>query len=110
DPTGTARWRGIIYNESKYNRSWLKPLVYHGTFGMGLFQSVYFQPQSEWKLLMGSFEWMIAATLLLLLSMGIREIQALPFLMYFAYCWIAAVETMKARLDPRFDNIISRVL
>ncbi len=46
-PTGTAKWKGQIYGTPRF--TWLinKPIVYHGVFGHGLFQSIYPTPRSE---------------------------------------------------------------
>jgi glycosyltransferase involved in cell wall biosynthesis len=38
-PTGTARWRGHIYNS--FPRTFLRPRIYRGTFGAAEYQSVY---------------------------------------------------------------------
>ena len=40
-PTGTAQWKGNIYGAPRF--TWLvnEPVVYHGVFGHGLFQSIY---------------------------------------------------------------------
>src|SRR6266704_1892297 len=46
-PTGTAKWRGQIYGMPR--STWIvnRPVIYHGIFGEGFFQSVYPTPQSE---------------------------------------------------------------
>ena len=40
-PAGTAKWKGQIYGAPRF--TWLinRPIIYHGIFGEGLFQSIY---------------------------------------------------------------------
>ena len=38
-PTGTAKWKGQIYGAPRFNWLFNKPVIYHGVFGHGLFQS-----------------------------------------------------------------------
>ena len=46
-PTGTAKWRGQIYGTPRFSWFLNRPIVYHGVFGEGLFQSIYPTPQSD---------------------------------------------------------------
>ena len=56
-PTGTAQWKGNIYGAPRF--TWLvrEPVVYHGVFGHGLFQSIYPTPRSVVADYVSSVEW-----------------------------------------------------
>src|SRR5438552_1016904 len=40
-PTGTAKWRGQIYGAPRFSWFVNRPVIYHGIFGEGFFQSIY---------------------------------------------------------------------
>ena len=46
-PTGTAKWRGQIYGTPRFSWFINRPIIYHGIFGEGMFQSIYPTPQSD---------------------------------------------------------------
>jgi hypothetical protein len=66
---GSSRWRGIIYGEGAVGLDVVRPAVYHGRFGTGLFQITYrsndYSPWAYFTLL----EWHALAVMLL--SLGI---------------------------------------
>ena len=40
-PTGAAKWRGQIYGTPRFSWFINRPIIYHGVFGEGFFQSIY---------------------------------------------------------------------
>ncbi|MEP7016012.1 MAG: glycosyltransferase, partial [Verrucomicrobiota bacterium] len=56
-PTGTAKWRGQIYGTPRFSWFLNRPIVYHGVFGEGFFQSMYPTPQSDVAAYLSSIEW-----------------------------------------------------
>ena len=56
-PTGTAKWRGQIYGTPRFSWFINRPIIYHGVFGEGFFQSIYPTPQSEVAAYLSSIEW-----------------------------------------------------
>ena len=56
-PTGTAKWRGQIYGTTRFSWFVNRPIIYHGIFGEGFFQSIYPAPQSEVAAYLSSIEW-----------------------------------------------------
>ena len=66
-PTGTAKWKGQIYGAPRF--TWLinQPVIYHGVFGHGLFQSIYPTPQSEIAAYLSSIEWVVLTVFIFLL-------------------------------------------
>jgi hypothetical protein len=62
-------WNGRIYTRAGLGLAVGKPIVHHGVFGAGLFQTLYSPPQVWWPLMVHSLEWW--ALLLLLLGIAI---------------------------------------
>jgi glycosyltransferase involved in cell wall biosynthesis len=59
---GQARWNGRIYGDlSAAMLLWNRPAIYSGTFGRGLFQTLYQPPAGIIQYLPLTFEWMIVA-------------------------------------------------
>jgi len=63
---GNARWAGRIYGGIRAGRSFSRGFIYHGPFGSGLFQRVYYAPSSWVSDLPLALEWNILSALLLL--------------------------------------------
>ena len=64
---GQAKWLGRIYGDlSAALLLSRKPVIYSGTFGRGLFQTMYEPPSSLTALLPLTFEWSVAALVLAL--------------------------------------------
>jgi len=58
-------WLGRIYTRAGLGLSVGEPIVHHGVFGAGLFQTVYAAPQVWWPLLGLSLEWWTVLCLML---------------------------------------------
>jgi GT2 family glycosyltransferase len=58
-------WLGRIYTRAGLGLSVGEPIVHHGVFGAGLFQTVYAAPQVWWPLLVLSLEWWTVLCLML---------------------------------------------
>jgi hypothetical protein len=58
-------WHGRIYTRAGLGLNVGEPVVHHGVFGMGLFQTIYAPPQAWWPLLATSLEWWLVMILLL---------------------------------------------
>jgi GT2 family glycosyltransferase len=61
-------WMGRIYTRAGLGLEVGQPLVHHGVFGTGMFQTIYAAPQVWWPLLALSLEWWLVALALLLLA------------------------------------------
>src|SRR5262245_45857051 len=61
-------WMGRIYTRAGLGLEVGQPLVHHGVFGTGMFQTIYAAPQVWWPLLFHSLEWWLVALSLLLLA------------------------------------------
>jgi O-antigen biosynthesis protein len=58
-------WLGRIYTRAGLGFSVGRPIVHHGVFGAGMFQTVYAAPQVWWPLLVLSLEWWALVCLML---------------------------------------------
>jgi glycosyltransferase involved in cell wall biosynthesis len=108
---GQAKWLGRIYGDlSAALLLSRKPVIYSGTFGRGLFQTMYEPPSSLTSLLPLTFEWSVAALVLALAGIaagGWLWLLAVPLLTTWAMCVNGA---LKAPIDPRFRGPKARAL
>jgi len=109
-PTGTAKWKGQIYGAPRF--TWLinRPVIYHGVFGEGLFQSIYPTPQSDIAAYVSSVEWVALTLFVLALSVPLPILRILPYLMFGATFLVALSYMIHARLEPRHDTVRARLL
>ena len=58
-PTGTAKWKGQIYGAPRFTWLFNKPVIYHGVFGQGLFQSHLPRAAVRLAAYLSSIEWVV---------------------------------------------------
>ncbi len=108
---GQARWNGRIYGDlSASMLLWNKPAIYSGTFGRGLFQTIYQPPASIAQYLPLTFEWALASVPLALLGIVVGRwgwLLTLPLLLTWAMCVKGALQ---AKIAPRFEGPKARAL
>jgi glycosyltransferase involved in cell wall biosynthesis len=108
---GQAKWLGRIYGDlSAALLLSRKPVIYSGTFGRGLFQTMYEPPSSLTAVLPLTFEWSVAALLLAPVGIvlgGWFWLLTVPLLATWAMCLNGA---LKAPIDPRFAGPKARAL
>ena len=108
---GQAKWLGRIYGDlSAALLLSRKPVIYSGTFGRGLFQTMYEPPSSLTAFLPLTFEWSVAALPLALAGVvggGWLWLLAVPLLDDLGMCVNGA---LKAPIDPRFSGLKARAL
>jgi O-antigen biosynthesis protein len=108
---GQAKWLGRIYGDlSAALLLSRKPVIYSGTFGRGLFQTMYEPPSSLISVLPLTFEWSVAALLLALagaIGGGWMWLLAAPLLTTWVMCVNGA---LKAPIDSRFRGVKARAL
>lgn len=109
-PTGTAKWKGTIYGAPRF--TWLvnRPVIYHGVFGQGLFQSIYPSPQSDVAAYLSSIEWVALTVFIFVLSIGFPDLRIVPYLMFGGTFLVALSYMLQAKLEPKFDTIRARLL
>lgn len=109
-PTGTAKWKGQIYGAPRF--TWLvnRPIIYHGVFGEGLFQSIYPTPQSDIAAYLSSIEWVVLTAFVFALSIPLPVLRIVPYLMFGGTFLVALSFMMHAKLERRHDTIRARLL
>ncbi len=109
-PTGTAKWKGQIYGAPRF--TWLvnRPIIYHGVFGEGLFQSIYPTPQSDVAAYLSSIEWVVLTLFVFCLSIPLPVLRIVPYLMFGGTFLVALSYMIHAKLEPKHDTIRARLL
>jgi len=109
-PTGTAKWKGQIYGAPRF--TWLlnSPIIYHGVFGEGLFQSIYPTPQSEVAAYVSSIEWVALTLFMAVLGVPLEKLRMVPLFMLGATFLVALSFMIHARIEPAFDTVRARLL
>lgn len=109
-PTGTAKWKGQIYGAPRF--TWLlnSPIIYHGVFGEGLFQSIYPTPQSEVAAYVSSIEWVVLTLFMAVLGVPLEKLRMVPLFMLGATFLVALSFMIHARIEPAFDTVRARLL
>ena len=109
-PTGQAKWKGQIYGAPRFTWLFNKPVIYHGVFGHGLFQSVYPPPQSAIAGYLSSIEWVVLTAFIGLLCVPFEQLRIVPYLMLLGTIMVALSHMANARIEPQFDTIPARIL
>jgi glycosyltransferase involved in cell wall biosynthesis len=109
-PTGTAKWRGQIYGAPRFSWFLNRPIVYHGVFGEGFFQSIYPTPQSDIAAYLGSIEWFALMVFLFGLGMFLPSLRIVPYVMLGGTLCVALSYMVRARIEPRFDTVAARLV
>jgi glycosyltransferase involved in cell wall biosynthesis len=108
---GQAKWSGRIYGDlSSAMLLWRRPAIYAGTFGRGLFQTLYQPPASGLNYLPLTFEWMVASIPLALIGIVAGHgwwLLTVPLLLTWAMCVKGGISVP---LDKRFDGPKARAL
>jgi hypothetical protein len=107
---GQSKWLGRIYGDLEHSLLMRRPVIYYGTFGRSLFQTLYEAPSSVFAFLPFTLEWNIVAAVMLLgcLSAGSYALLgALPLVIAFT---AALATAWRARVDARYDDWRSRLL
>lgn len=109
-PTGTAKWRGQIYGTPRFSWFINRPIIYHGIFGEGFFQSIYPTPQSEVAAYLSSIEWFALMIFLFGLGIFVPSLRIVPYLMLGGTFCVAISYMLRARIEPKFDTVAARLL
>jgi len=107
---GQSQWIGRIYGDLGMSLFSRRPVIYHGVFGRGLFQTLYEPSSSLLSYLPFTLEWNLVGLVLLIGAAvaGRHEILAsLPLLT--AVVW-AGGRAWRAKVDPKYDGFRSRLL
>ncbi len=106
---GQSRWLGRIYGDFTTSLFSRRPIIYSGTFGRGLFQTLYEPPSSLFAYLPFTLEWNVFAVMLIVAALAAGKnllLAVVPLAITFGS---ATVSAMQARIEPRYDNWRGRV-
>jgi hypothetical protein len=109
-PTGTAKWRGQIYGTPRFSWFINRPVIYHGMFGEGFFQSIYPSPQSDVAAYLSSIEWFALTIFLFGLGIFLPALRIVPYLMLGGTLCVALSYMVRAPIEPKFDTVRARLL
>jgi len=109
-PTGTAKWKGQIYGAPRLTWLFSRPLIYHGVFGHGLFQSLYPAQQSQIAAYLGSIEWIVLTMFIGVLGIPLEWLRVVPVLMLLGSVSVALSWMVNIRIEPKYDTIGARLL
>jgi len=107
---GNSRWAGRIYGDISGALLAARPIVYHGAFGLGLFQTLYEPKGSLAAYLPLSMEWMFAAVAAMLAAPFSLIAGAAGLVMAATTMAFVAYRVSKARLPKCHDNLVSRLI
>ena len=104
--------RGHLYGVSLRGVRLGAPIVYHGTFGSGLFQSVYQPGRAHWAMLPSNLEWHAAAAAVALAGVTFASPLALGVaaVMVALAGVVAVLQAAQARIPAAHDGLRSRSL
>jgi hypothetical protein len=86
------------------------PIIYHGVFGEGLFQSIYPTPQSEVAAYVSSIEWVVLTLFMAVLGVPLEKLRMVPLFMLGATFLVALSYMIHARIEEDFDTVRARLL
>ena len=109
-PTGAAKWRGQIYGTPRFSWFINRPVIYHGIFGEGFFQSIYPTPQSEVAIYLSSIEWFALTIFLFGLGFFLPPLRIVPYLMFGGTLCVALSYMVRTSIEPKFDTVHARLL
>lgn len=107
---GESMWRGRMYGAASEGLRFGQPVIYHGVWGTGLFQTLYQPAASHWMLLPATLEWHVAALVIGSLTLVWPLAWILSAVMLMLSVVIAGLRAAKAPLDPKYRGLKSRLL
>ncbi len=109
-PTGTAKWKGQIYGAPRLTWWFSKPLIYHGVFGQGLFQSLYPAQVSQIAAYLSSIEWIALTLFVGFIGIPLQWLRIVPVLMLLGTVSVSLSWMVNVRIEPKYDTIRARLL
>jgi glycosyltransferase involved in cell wall biosynthesis len=107
---GQSQWIGRIYGDLGMSLFSRRPVIYHGVFGRALFQTLYEPSSSLLAYLPFTLEWNLIGLISLLgAAIAGRHVMIASLPLVIAVAW-AGARASRAKLDPKFEGIASRLL
>jgi glycosyltransferase involved in cell wall biosynthesis len=110
-PFGGGIWRGRIYSPAKMGLVTRRPVIYHGVFGSGFFQSIYREHPSVALMMLTSLEYHVLVTLpLLVLGVVFEDLRPLGIASALASLALCGASSFQAVLPRKKKRLWSRPL
>jgi hypothetical protein len=106
---GASHWRGKIYGNDSVGVRFGGDVVYHGTFGTGLFQTIYRRPASLLAAMMMSIEWHMLTGFTALIGLAFPALLWVALLMFLTPIALAITAAVQAPM-PRHRHTLTRPL
>jgi hypothetical protein len=106
---GASHWRGRIYAGERVGVFFGGDVVYHGTFGTGLFQTIYRQPASLIAAMLMSIEWHLLAAFVAVLALAFAPLLWVSLFMFMTPVALAITAAIQAP-PPRHKHWLARPL
>jgi GT2 family glycosyltransferase len=107
---GESCWHGQLYGSSAPGVLVGGPVIYHGTFATGLFQTAYQPGPAHWATLPSLLEWHVAAAALGLAGLLWWPLWLVAGLMLLLSFTVAVVLAYQAKVPAQHDGIGSRLV
>ncbi len=109
-PTGSAIWHGNVYSQVRMDSFFSRPVIYHGMWGMGLFQCIYPKRYSPFAALLSSLEWLAVTLFVFFLSIPLAGLRLIPLVMFGLTLAVGLAYMAQARIEAKYDSIRARLL
>jgi GT2 family glycosyltransferase len=107
---GEGKWRGVMYGNSLRGLRLGGSIIYRGTFGTGLFQTLYQPGPAHWAMLPGTLEWHLLAAVVALVALFWPPAWLVAAVMLLLSLGVAILQAAQASLAPRHDGFLSRLV
>jgi glycosyltransferase involved in cell wall biosynthesis len=98
---GGSQWQGRIYSPAKFGVTTRPPIIYHGAFATGFFQTLYSHPPSFGLMLLCSLEYHVLAVLpLAILAVVFRPLIPTTIVAMLLPLMVSAVAASQAEIPP----------
>jgi GT2 family glycosyltransferase len=107
---GESKWRGALYGGFLDGLRLGRPVIHHGVWGTGLFQTIYRPGVSHWASIPSSLEWQLVAAMMALVGVFSAPYLSLCGVMLTASLLVAAAQAAQAPIPTAYDGAGSRLL
>jgi GT2 family glycosyltransferase len=107
---GDGKWRGVLYGPSLQGLRLGRDMIYRGTFGTGLFQTMYQAGPAHWAMLPSTLEWHFAAGLVTLTGFVWWPAWIIAAVMLGLSMSVALLLACQASLPARHEGLAARLL
>jgi GT2 family glycosyltransferase len=93
---GASSWRGRIYGGERIGVRVGRDVIYHGTFGSGLFQTIYRRQASMVAAMLMSIEWHLLSAFVALMGLAIPPLFSVALMMFAVPVVLSIIAAVQA--------------